>query len=156
MILADETVRRLLAAGTSVMVGTADASGAPTCCRAVGMTPAPDPRVVVVYVPVASGAGTIANIATTRRLAVVVSDPLSHGTVQLKGCVRGVRVAPEAERPGVHGCLERLADVLGEVGLPRRLLLGLAWWPAFAVEMEVEAAFEQTPGPRAGAAMATR
>jgi len=46
--------------------------------------------------------------------------------------------------------LDRFADVLDLVGVPRRITRSLARWPAFAVDVEVDAVFDQTPGPRAG------
>jgi hypothetical protein len=35
-------------------------------------------------------------------------------------------------------------------GVPRRVTRSFAHWPAFAIEIDVDPVFEQTPGPRAG------
>ena len=46
--------------------------------------------------------------------------------------------------------LDGLADALDRIGVPRRVTRSFAHWPAFAIEIDVDQVFEQTPGPRAG------
>ncbi len=46
--------------------------------------------------------------------------------------------------------LDGLAEVLDRIGVPRRVTRSFAHWPAFAIEIDVDDVFEQTPGPRAG------
>jgi hypothetical protein len=81
----------------SILVGTVDPSGWPAC-RGVALVVHPDREGVTVYVPVATAAETVANIASNGRLAVVSSNPVSHSSVQLKGRACAVRVAGEDER----------------------------------------------------------
>jgi hypothetical protein len=150
-MLSDPSIARYLGNGMSILVGTVDAAGWPATCRAAALVGHEDGQGVTVYLPVATGAQTIANIATSGRVAIVSSCPADHGTVQLKGRSRGVRVAGEDEAGIVRAQLERFADVLDQVGVPRRLARSFACWPAFAVDVAVEAVFDQTPGPRAGA-----
>jgi hypothetical protein len=83
-------------------------------------------------------------------VAVVCTEPLSHDSVQIKGVTRGVRLAPPADQAFVADRLEGFADVLQELGLPRRVTRSVAHWPAFAIAVSVEQVFEQTPGPKAG------
>jgi hypothetical protein len=149
-MLSDEAVQRQLAPGTSILVGTVDPSGWPACCRGVALVVHPDREGVTVYVPVATAAETVANIASNGRVAVVSSEIVSHVTVQLKGRARAVRIAGEAEAEAVHAHFDRFIDALDSVGLPRGIGRALSRWPAFAVDLAVEAVFEQTPGPRAG------
>lgn len=139
-----------LDAGTSVVVASVDAKGLATCCRAVAIRSGADVRTVTVYVPVATSRDVIANVAVTRRLAVSVSQPLDHQTIQLKGTTTSVRLAAEAEKEFVEQRLMKFADTLSEVGLPRRITRSITHWPAFAIDLEVEQVFEQTPGPKAG------
>ena len=155
-MLSNEGVLRQLEPGTSIVVGTVDPSGWPSCCRGVALVVHPDRDGVTVYLPVATAAETIANIASNGRVAVVSSQPVSHSTVQLKGRARRVRVAVEEEAGVVEAHFERLTDVLGSVGLPRGVSRTTSRWPAFAVEVAVEAIFEQTPGPRAGTLVKAR
>jgi hypothetical protein len=125
----------------------------PSCCRAIALVQGADSRLFTVYVPVATGQQTIANVATTRRLAIVCSRPTDHSTMQLKGTTSGVRVAREDERELVAGRVDQFADALAQLGMPRRVTRRLAHWPAFAIDVAVEEIYEQTPGPQAGVSL---
>jgi hypothetical protein len=155
-MLSDPSIVRYLGNGMSIVIGTVDAAGWPATCRAVALAGHEDALGVTVYLPVVTAAETIANLATNGRIAIVSSCPTDHGTVQLKGRSRSVRVACESEAEVVRAQMERFADVLDQVGVPRRIARSLAAWPAFAVDVEVEAVFEQTPGPRAGSLVKAR
>lgn len=138
----------------SVYVGTVDAEGFPSVCRAVAVSAKDDLSTVTVYVPVATGQESIANIATTRRVAVGCTYPLDNTSIQLKGTTAGVRMAREDERALLEERIEQFAATLDLVGLPPHITRKLAHWPAFAVELTVEEIFDQTPGPRAGSPLA--
>lgn len=155
-MLSDPSLARYLGNGMSIVVGTVGADGWPATCRAVALVGHEDGQGVTVYLPVATGAETIANVATSGRVAIVSSCPSDHGTIQMKGRSRGVRVAREGEAGVVRAQMERFADALDQVGVPRHVTRSFTSWPAFAVEVEVEAVFEQTPGPRAGALVKAR
>jgi hypothetical protein len=70
--------------------------------------------------------------------------------MQLKGTTTAVRLAGDDEHELVRTRLERFADVLHAIGVPRRVIRSINYWPAFAIDMKVEEVFEQTPGPKAG------
>lgn len=137
--------------GASIIVATADAEGVPAACRGIAIAAGKEPDTLIVYLSAATAHEALANIATTRRMAVAASHPLSHRTVQVKGVTRGVKLAPAADEPFVRQRWDAFAGVLDEIGMPRRIVLGAAHWPAFAVEMSIEQIFDQTPGPNAGA-----
>lgn len=143
-------VQRCTEGGLSILVGTVDGEGFPSCCRAFALTSNDNLATATVYLPVAISQEMIANIATTRRIAVFCSEPMSHDSIQLKGTTRTVRLASEAEGELLRTRLEQFAAVLDGVGLPKRITRSLAFWPAFAVEFNVDNLFEQTPGPKAG------
>lgn len=145
-----EKLRRFLDGGISVIVGTVDAEGVPTCCRGVAIDSKDDFDTVTVYLPAATAGETVANLATTRRVAVSCTEPLSHESIQIKGVTRGVKLAPPQDRDFVTRRLEAFADTLDGFGLPRKVTRSLAHWPAFAIEVSVEQLFDQTPGPKAG------
>lgn len=139
--------------GVSVLIGTVDGEGFPTCCRGVAIVPSDDLETATVYLPVATGQETIANIATTRRLAVAMAHPIDHSSTQFKGTSRAVRLARADESEMVRARFESFGALLEEIGLPRKILQKVAWWPAFAIEMQIEQVFDQTPGPKAGMAI---
>jgi hypothetical protein len=152
--MTQETLRRFSGGGVSVIVGTVDADGIPTCCRGIALAMRDDFELITVYIPSATGQETVANLATTRRVAVSCTHPLSHDSIQIKGLTRGVRLAPAADESFVRQRLEQFGDVLEEIGLPRHVSRSMAHWPAFAIDVSVEQVFDQTPGPKAGAAIA--
>lgn len=144
------TLEHFMTGGVSVLVGTVDADGVPACCRGIAIATKDHFDSVTIYVPAATAQETVANVATTRRVAVTCSHPLSHETVQIKGVTRGVRLAPPSDEAFVRQRLDEFAAVLAEIGLPRRVTRSVAHWPAFALDVSVEQAFDQTPGPKAG------
>jgi hypothetical protein len=148
-----EKLRTFLNGGISVIVATVDAEGVPTCCRGIAIDSKDDFDSVTVYLPAATAGETVANLATTRRIAVSCTEPLSHSSIQIKGVTRGVKLAPAQDRDFVAQRLESFADALGAFGLPRNVTRSLTHWPAFAIEVSVEELFDQTPGPKAGEAL---
>lgn len=134
----------------SVIVGTVDGDGVPAPCRGVGLVSRDDFATLTVYVPVATSQETLANVATTRRIAVAASHPITHTTYQFKGVTRAVRLAKEEEAAVIRRYLDAWANVLDQVGMPEHLAQAVNHWPAFAIEAVVEEIFDQTPGPSAG------
>jgi hypothetical protein len=146
----EDRIHACLGPGTSIFIGTIDAAGRPLCIRAIALQSDDDLATATVYVPIATSRDTLANVATTRRMAVVVTRPVEHMSIQLKGTGSTARLARDDEKAFVSSYLEGLADVLDRIGVPRRVTRSFAYWPAFAIEMRVDQIFEQTPGPRAG------
>lgn len=139
--------------GTSVLVGSADSGAVPACCRGIAVSTDGTLARATVYVPVATSRDVIANAATTKKLAVMITDVVEHVGIQLKGTVEAIRMAGDDEGPFVRRRLQEFAEVVDEIGLPRRIFLSVNHWPAFAVEIAVEEVFDQTPGPRAGSSI---
>jgi len=136
--------------GMSVIVGTVSPDGKPAGCRAICATSKDNLQTMTVYVPMATSRDVVSNVATTHRLAVVGSYPPDHSTMQVKGTTTNVRLATDGEQELLRIRLDRFADVLHSLGVPRRLTRSISYWPAFAIDMNVEEVFEQTPGPKAG------
>ena len=146
----DQRIRHCLEAGASVLVATVDARGIPSCCRAAAITSDDDLQTVAIYLPIATSQQTIKDIATTHRLAVTATHVVEHFSVQLKGTACAARLARDDEAALVEDRYQAFAEVLYNIGLPRRLTGSVVHWPAFVVDMKVEEIFEQTPGPNAG------
>ena len=148
--MSSDRVQKCLLQGRSVLLSSVDGSGAPSFCRGIAVRWDDDLRAMTAYVPVATSRDMIGSVATTGQIAMSVSNPLDHATIQVKGTTATVRLATQDERALVDERLEEFADVLAEVGLPRRITRSITHWPAFAIEISVEEIFEQTPGPKAG------
>ena len=112
-------------------------------------------RTLTVYVPVATSREIIANVAASRKMTISVTHPLDHYSVQLKGTTTGIRLARDDEQDFVETRLLDFSDVLLEIGLPRKITRSIAHWPAFAIDVNVDQVFEQTPGPNAGNPMSS-
>lgn len=147
----NERLAKCLEPGVSVIVGSVDASGNPSCCRAVGLKSVDDLATVTVFVPVATSHETIDNVGTTRRIAVVTTHPISHCATQLKGVVERTRPARADEEAFVREHLGGFGGVLNAIGYPPRVTRSVAHWPAYALEVRVDEIYEQSPGPKAGA-----
>jgi hypothetical protein len=139
-----------LQSGLSALVGTCDASLRPACCRAVGVVVHEGGERMTLYVPEVAGARVIANVDENRRVALTMSHPTSHRTIQMKGPVTELRKALAPERAIVTRYIEAFAAHVDFIGLPRARVHQVAAWPAWAVEFKVEQLYTQTPGPRAG------
>src|SRR5688500_6439970 len=148
-----DRLRKCMQSGLSIIVGTADAERIPTCCRGLAIRTNDNFETVTVYVPAATSHETMANIATTRRVAIVCAEPLSHQTTQIKGLTRAVRLAPQSEEAFVREKRDAFAEVLASIGYPLHVPRSLTHWPAFAIDVSVEEVFDQTPGPNAGTAL---
>jgi len=147
----DPRVQRCLGSSSSVLVGTVDAQGRPSCCHAAAIKLDDDLKNVAVYLPIATSQQIIQDIANTHRLAVSATHVIENFSIQLKGTAHAARLATENEAAFVEQHHEAFSDVLLSLGLPRRLTRSMVHWPAFVVDMHVEEVFEQTPGPNAGA-----
>jgi len=134
----------------SVLVGTVDAQGMPSCCRAIAITSTDDLRTVAVYLPISTSQRVIQDIATTHRLAVAATHIVEHLSIQLKGTADSARLARPDEASLVENRQAAFGDIIHSLGVPRRLTRRIACWPAFVVDMRVDEMFEQTPGPKAG------
>jgi hypothetical protein len=61
-----------------------------------------------------------------------------------------VRLARPDEADFVSSRLLAFAETLNQVGVPKRVARMVTAWPAFAIDMQIDQIFEQTPGPHAG------
>ena len=80
--------------------------------------------------------------------------PTDDRACQVKGVVVGTRAASEAERPVVAAQWDGFLGSLEQIGIPRVATKTWVTWPAVAIRVRVNALFNQTPGPGAGAPIA--
>jgi predicted pyridoxine 5'-phosphate oxidase superfamily flavin-nucleotide-binding protein len=137
--------------GLPIQVGTADARGRPDGARCFGVFVAPGGAELTVWVG-APMLGEIArNLRENPRVAVCVSRPSDHRTIQVKGRLLELRDAIEEDRIHVDRYRAATSATLAEIGVPPRVFLAVVTWPATAIRMAVEEIYVQTPGPGAGA-----
>ena len=149
-MISDE-VASFLESGVSILVGTRDDRLVPEAVRGCGAAVCAGGTELLVLVPEATGAATVANLAANGRIAVTFSRPTDHRSLQIKGRVLERRAAGDGERAIADRYRCGFAQELALVGVPPRMTIRMAMWPAHAVRLAIAGVFVQTPGPGAGA-----
>lgn len=140
--------------GISILIGTRDARRFPDSARVVGARVEAGDEEITLFLPTATTATSVANLRESRRIAVCFGRAEDHRSVQVKGRVLEIREASDVDREWVDRYCGEFAGMLRFVGLPPRLISRMNHWPCHAVRFRVEAVFDQTPGPGAGARLA--
>lgn len=144
----------MMARGVSVIVGSRDAQLRPSVMRAVGSQVEAGGQDITVYLNRPQSRQLLQDIAATGHIAVVFSEPSTHRTVQLKATRAAVRQAGAQDEPVLAAYLQSMEHEIRQVGFePRvtRAFLAHRLEDVVAVRFTPEQAFDQTPGPRAGA-----
>jgi hypothetical protein len=154
--LLDDATVAFLGTGCALLVGTALPDGEPVAARGFGCTPVEvgPGRAVLRVLLAADDPRGFEHAGVGDRVAVTATSVLDLRSVQLKGRLRGIEPASEADEAKAAAYSEAFfADITATDGTPRELLERMV--PAGYVVWVVEAqeAFDQTPGPAAGAAI---
>ncbi|HET9952997.1 MAG TPA: pyridoxamine 5'-phosphate oxidase family protein [Polyangiaceae bacterium] len=136
--------------GLSTIVGTVSSSGQPECMRGIGLVTSDAGSIARVFLPCDTAGKTVENLRKTRRIAVTVSQPSTHRTVQIKGQLLSLGLASDADRSQIERLFGCFAQELVVIGLPPPILDRVQRWPCWAADFAVGEVFVQTPGPRAG------
>jgi hypothetical protein len=140
--------------GVSVIVGSRDQALRPSVMRAVGSQIALDGATITVFVGRRQSAQLVQDIAATGHIAVVFSEPATHRTVQVKATRATLRNAKAGDEPILARYLRSMEHEIQRVGIPpnkTRAMLAHRIDDLVAITFSPEQAFDQTPGPKAGA-----
>ncbi|MEA3393740.1 MAG: pyridoxamine 5'-phosphate oxidase family protein [Pseudomonadota bacterium] len=146
----------LITSGVSTIVASHDASGRPSLMRAVGAATTPDGTRITVYLNRPACPQLLADLQATGQIAVVFSEPFSHRAVQVKACRVELRAAGPEDAPVLARYLAGMEHELGRIGFGpdyTRTMLAYQLGDVAAVSFSPEQAFDQTPGPKAGASL---
>ncbi|RIK62154.1 MAG: hypothetical protein DCC64_11620 [Planctomycetota bacterium] len=149
----DETLADFLQSGLACAVATRDARLVPDCVLAVGVRIERDRRHATVFVHDTISRRTLANLKHNGQIAVTLEHLPDHHAIQLKGEVTRVAAATEADIADATRFHAGFVKEIEYVGVAPRFSRRLAFLPCHAVTFRVEAIFEQTPGPKAGACL---
>lgn len=138
----------------SVAIASRDARHIPSIAKGVAVVVEGDGRALVVLLERAGAGRVLADVAATGAIAIVVSRPQTHRTLQLKGTdARIVSPPPEAAvRCAAHR--EAFAAEIVPLGFSEAFAHAIhSVTPSdlAAVHVSIESVFDQTPGPGAGA-----
>jgi hypothetical protein len=138
--------------GPAILGASHDAARRPEAFRSWGAYFADDGRLRVL---ISSDAGsTIDNLRSNGDIAVTFTDITTFQSVQAKGMVvGGVEPATAADADQLRRYHERFCQNLIDIGHPRELGDRLRPYAVFAVWVDVEELFDQTPGHVAGSSL---
>ncbi len=143
----------LVGSGISAIVASRDAQLRPSLMRAMGADISADGQRITVYLRPSQSHQLLADLRAGGPITVVFSDPPSNRTLQLKAagaCLRALQPSDQAVLRRYLGAMQRR---VGQVGFGPDYVAAILAAPPddlLAVEFTPEAAFDQTPGARAG------
>ncbi len=146
----------LIGGRVSIIVGSRDASLRPHLIRALGCRLDGERRRVTVLLPRRASERVIADLQANGRIAVVFSEPTTHRTLQLKGDDAQVVPCVAADSALAETHLREFIAEIGELHFAPEVAVTIHDRDdgMVAVQFTVTEAFEQTPGPQAGAPLA--
>jgi hypothetical protein len=139
--------------GLSVNIGTCDQAGIPWATRGMAARMSADRRLCTVWFAESQSGELARALRASRRIAVVLSLPSSHRTLQLKGSDAIVEPLDPADTELLSRQFDGFAADLAQIGFDRPFALSLlAALPSDIVtaRFTVAQGFIQTPGPAAG------
>jgi hypothetical protein len=147
----DAPTEAFLGTGCALIVGTVAADGAPHAGRAWGCEVV-DHGPVIRLILDAGDTATVANLAQGGAVAVNATDVRTFRSIQLKGCADGVTAAADADHQRADRyCEDFFGDIHDTDGTDRSLVERMRPRDFVVAEITVGEAFDQTPGPNAGA-----
>ena len=147
----DKHLAAFLQEGVGIHIATRNAALQPNGTRALAVTVESDGLHVVVYAAEVAAARVLPDLEDNAQIAIGFGRPTDDRACQVKGIVIGTRVATEDERSVVAAQWDGFLGSLEQIGIPRVATRTWVTWPAVAIRVRVNALFDQTPGPGAGA-----
>ena len=151
-----DDMRAWMVCGVGHQVGACSPEGRPCLSRGLAADVEPDGRVLVLLSAL-SGHEVLDAVRTTRRVALNLTEPTTHRSMQLKGVDAEVRLAETGHEALIDRRREAFYAQLRQLGhAPEQ---SCAWYAVTAPDVAAIRftpleAFDQTPGPGAGAALA--
>ena len=137
---------------TSMNVAGRDAQNRPALARGLGIRVSPDCCTLTVFLSETHSSQVLQCLRENGAIAVAVTRPKTHETLQFKGRVREIVPLSIEDRKAMAAYQDSFAEELETLGyrreFTRQLLAGSE--NAVAVVFEPSAMFDQTPGPKAG------
>ena len=151
--LLDQATAAFIQGAVSINVGARDAQNLATVARAYGCRVTADRRDVTVFVRPTHAQRVLANLTDNGAIAVVFSRPSTHQTIQLKGHGTRITALDAADMKIVAAYCDSIVAELRAIGFAETFGRAIVPEPGaelVAVSFTPTAAFNQTPGPKAG------
>ena len=146
----DDELKEFCESGVAVVVGTVDVSGRPRVCLGWG------PRVhaggtrLSVYLDRERAGDILAGLKVNPHIAMTIAHPVSFRSLQFKGHVVTMADPNDAEREWVSHHRNSFLTSTALVGESPEAMRNRWMEETVRVDFNVEQAFDQTPGPKAG------
>ena len=152
-VVLDVDTVRFMGGGVSMHAASRDGANVANLSRPVGSRVSADRTRVTVFLLASHSGAMLADFRANGRIALVISQPSTHRTIQLKGEDAAVEPLQEEDYVLIARMREAFVRELGSIGYATTLpstLLEATRGDIVAVGFTVCAAFLQTPGPTAG------
>jgi hypothetical protein len=151
MFRIDEALKEFIETGVACVLGTASVERRPHVTYVWGPKVLDSGDTLHVFLERPRATQAVANLEETGLAAVTFAQPVSYRSIQLKGRYRGMAAATHEEGAWVQrhrDAFSAQTALTGDSPGVRRN----AWMDAelLRFEIEVEAGYDQTPGPNAG------
>jgi hypothetical protein len=147
----DKHLSEFLEEGLSTHIASRNARLEPSAARVAALRVDGHGEYITAFVPAAGAVLVLPDLRANGQVAIVSARPPDERGCQVKGLFVEAWEATEDERAIVTSQWERFRDRLEMIGLPRIATDGWVTWPCTAIRLRVQAVFDQTPGPGAGA-----
>jgi hypothetical protein len=145
-----------LQAGSALIVATVSSTGEPIATRGWGLDVIDAEEGRVRLLVSSADAPALANLEDSGRISITATDVPTLHSMQLKGRLLGGVAATDTDRARADRyCDAFYRDVERSDGTPRRLLQRIRPEDFVVFEVVVDEFYDQTPGPGAGASLAT-
>ena len=146
----DADLKSFIESGVAVLLGTGDADRRPHVVLAWGPRVHAGGGAVDVFVDTVRAGQTISNARTTGHIALTVADPVSYRSIQIKGTYRDSAEGNADDLAWVRRHHDAFHVTTALVGDPPETIANLWTNDVTRLTLNVERAFDQTPGPDAG------
>jgi len=150
-------LERLAASGIAVIVGTCDGNCVPELSRAWGVRVSGSEGALDVCIYARQGRRTLANLAENSQATVTIVSPSTYRSFQIKGHAVRTAAADQEDAKRVDDHKRAFVEEVALVGLSgeKAALLYQSEMEdstdLMTIRIRVDALFDQTPGPGAGA-----
>lgn len=157
-LLLDEATADFIRQRTSISVAVRDAANRPDIARASGCRASSDRRRLTVFLCPEHAAQVLECLRDNGTIAVAVTRPSSHQTLQFKGRVVEISAATADDRAFMAAYRESFVEEIAPLGYRAEFARAVIPYgdDCVAVTFEPTALFDQTPGPKAGAMLGAR
>lgn len=147
MIIPERIVELSQSNQATQWAANADENNKPDLCRTMTTTVSEDRTSMTVYLPERFVGSIFDNAKEDSRMAIMLGDIATFESYQLKGRVKEAKLCSDEEleiaRNGIRGFADRSGEFFNIPGDP--IFISMFSTPIFAITVEVEEIFEQTP-----------